>query len=53
VNDIIRNPGQALLEVSRLSGKPAYIPAVDEIICAVDVEERSITVNLPDGLLDL
>jgi 16S rRNA processing protein RimM len=53
VNDVIRNPGQALLEVNRLSGKPVYIPAVDEIICAVDVEERSITVNLPDGLLDL
>lgn len=53
VHDVMHNPGQSLLEVNRLENKPAYIPVVDEIIRAVDVEERTITVSLPDGLLDL
>ena len=51
--DLVENPGQALLEVARPQGKTAYIPLVDAFITDVDDEACTITVDLPEGLLDL
>ena len=53
VASLIENPGQALLEVSRIDDNAAYIPVVDEFICDVDVANKEIVVDLPRGLLDL
>ena len=54
VASLLDNPGQALLEVQRDDGAGfAYIPVVDAIVVDVDVENRVITVCLPNGLLDL
>ena len=53
VESLIENPGQALLEVRREDAAPAYIPVVEEFILDVDVDVRTITVELPAGLLDL
>lgn len=53
VSAVVENPGQALLEVARPDAKPAYIPLVDDFIVNVDVDARTIIVDLPSGLLDL
>ena len=51
--DVIENPAQKLLEVERPNGATVLIPAVDEIVLDVDVESRSVRVDLPKGLLEL
>lgn len=47
--------GPPLMEVRRAeySGRNALIPFVKGIYREVDLEERRITVEIPDGLLDL
>lgn len=50
---LVENPGQALLEVARPGGSIVYVPVVDEIVRDVDVEQRIVEVELPQGLLDL
>ena len=54
VADIIENPGQLLLEVTRGDDLPAaYIPVVDDFIVDVDDEACEITVDVPESLLTL
>ena len=57
VRGIVDNPGQMLLEVARAEGVPGegalLIPVVDEIVRNVDVEARTVLVDLPAGLLEL
>ncbi|MBQ9041236.1 MAG: 16S rRNA processing protein RimM [Eggerthellaceae bacterium] len=53
VAGLLDNPGQALLEVEREDGSTTLVPVVDEIIRGVDVEDRTVLVDLPNGLLDL
>jgi 16S rRNA processing protein RimM len=47
-----RYGGPPLLEVS-VEGREVLVPFVDAICRKVDMEARAITVELPDGLLDL
>ena len=54
VAGIVDNPAQALLEVDRADGRGILlVPAVDEIVNAVDVATRTVHVSIPDGLLEL
>ncbi|MBN2288745.1 MAG: ribosome maturation factor RimM [Candidatus Glassbacteria bacterium] len=55
VSRVVENPGQDLLEVG-LAGrdeKKALVPLVGEIVREVDPEAGTLTVRLPQGLLDI
>lgn len=52
--ELISNPGQALLSVERQDGgKDLLIPIVDEFIVSIDADAQTVTVAIPDGLLEL
>ena len=53
VSDVIENPAQTLLEVTRPNGQTVLVPAVDAIVHDVDVEKQAVFVMLPNGLLEL
>ncbi len=54
VVDVIDNPGQMLLRVKRPDGLgEVLVPVVDEIVRDVDAVSQTISVALPNGLLDL
>ena len=50
---IIENPGQDLLEVARTGAPSVLVPLVGEFVLEVDVDAKSVHVELPKGLLDL
>ncbi len=47
------NPAHPLLEVEREGAEVLLVPLVEELIVDVSEEERSVTMALPDGLLEL
>lgn len=51
VEAIIRGAAQDLLEV-KTAGGPRYVPLVKELVLAVDLDTRRVTVDAPPGLLD-
>ena len=51
VVDVIEAPAQDLLVVKTSSGE-RYVPLVKEIVPAVDVEGKKVTVAPPEGLFD-
>jgi 16S rRNA processing protein RimM len=53
VAEIIKNPGQMLLNVATPAGKTILIPLHEDLIVRVDPEKRRIIMELPDGLIDL
>ena len=58
VVDILENPAHPLLEVRpRLEGahqaESVFIPLVEEFIAEVDPKTNTLTMRLPDGLLEL
>jgi 16S rRNA processing protein RimM len=52
---VIENPGQDILEIKlgSLDGKQVLVPLVEEIVREVDLEAGTLTVALPEGLLDI
>ena len=52
LSDVINLPGQDLLAVDGAKGE-ILIPFVTEIVPVVDVANKLITINPPEGLLDL
>ena len=53
VSGIEQNPAHLILKLTKAEGGEALIPLVDEFILEAESEERSITVRLPKGLLDI
>ena len=55
VSQVIANPGQDLLEVrlSSQGGKQVLVPLVEDIVREVDLAAGTLTVRLPQGLLDI
>jgi len=55
VSMVIENPGQDLLEVrlSSQSGKQVLLPLVEEIVREINLGAGTLTVHLPEGLLDI
>ena len=52
VSEIVKLPGQHLLSVDK-NGSQVLIPMVKQIIISIDVLEKKIVVNPPEGLLDV
>jgi len=50
---VVPNPGNDLYEITKEDGKTFLLPAVKEFVKAVDVEKKSVTVHLIEGLEDL
>ena len=53
VDDVVHLPSQDLLGVKRDAGREVLVPFVAEIVTGIDVDAGRITVDLPEGLLDL
>ncbi len=53
VDDVVHLPSQDLLSVKREAGREVLVPFVAEIVTAIDVDTGTVTVELPEGLLDL
>ncbi len=53
ITAIIKNPGQTLIEVSSSDQKVFLIPFVDALILDLNNTSKMITMNLPEGILDL
>lgn len=51
IADVDETTENALFIVSRGDGTQVAIPAVDDLITSMDMEERVIDMNLPEGLL--
>ena len=52
VTDYIDSELNPLFEVT-VNGRQAYVPAVEEMIVALDIERREMEFSLPEGLLEL
>ena len=52
VREVVKLPGQDLLSVDK-NGSQVLIPMVKQIIISIDVLEKKIVVNPPEGLLDV
>lgn len=52
VKDIVEYPNQTLLEID-FNSKELLLPFHEDLILSINVEEKIITVKLPDGLLDI
>jgi 16S rRNA processing protein RimM len=53
VTGLLRTGGTDVLVLRSEDGRERLIPFADEICISVDVNAKRITVNLPDGLLEL
>ncbi len=53
VDDVVHLPYQDLLAVKRDAGREVLVPFVAEMVTDIDVQAGTITVALPEGLLDL
>ncbi|MDR3242703.1 MAG: ribosome maturation factor RimM [Clostridiales Family XIII bacterium] len=53
IRDVIQNRAQDIYEIGRPDGGAFLLPAVGAFIKNVDLENRRVTVELPEGLLDL
>lgn len=51
--DVIQNTSQDLYEIEKQDGKKFMIPAVDEFILKIDMENKVMTVRLIEGLAEL
>jgi 16S rRNA processing protein RimM len=53
VAEMLHLPTQDLFAVTRSDGREVLIPFVEEIVPDIDLEERTVLVDPPEGLLEL
>lgn len=53
VVDCVEHPAQLTLTVQRADGSQRLVPLVDELLIALDEQERCLHVTLPMGILEL
>ncbi len=53
IREIIENPGQRLINVETESGRRLLIPLHEDLIIKVDKKEKTILMDLPEGLTEL
>ena len=53
LTDVISRSAQDLYEITKPDGGTFLLPAVKEFIVSIDLDERKMTVDLPEGLTDL
>ncbi len=51
--DVLKNNAQDLYEIELENKKKFLLPAVEEFVLNINMEEKTMKVNLIDGLLDL
>lgn len=51
--DVLKNSAQDLYEIELENKKKFLLPAVEEFVLNINMKERTMKVNLIDGLLDL
>jgi 16S rRNA processing protein RimM len=52
VTDILRPGANDVWVVKRAKGNPAYIPYIADVVLAVDVDAKTITIRVMEGLLE-
>ena len=52
LTDVIKTGANDVYEVKMTDGKEVLLPAIKECILNVDLENRTVTVHMMDGLLD-
>jgi len=53
ISDVLKNSAQDLYEIELENKKKFLLPAVEEFVLNINMEEKTMKVNLIDGLLDL
>jgi len=53
IREIIENPGQRLINVETESGRRLLIPLHEDLIIKVDKKEKTILMDLPEGLTEI
>ncbi len=53
ISDVLHPPGPAVLVIDRGDAGEALVPFVTELVPAVDLAAGRLTIDPPDGLLDL
>lgn len=53
IQSIFDQAGQAIFIIINKDGKEILVPATDEIIQLVDRKNKTISINAPDGLIDI
>jgi len=53
VKEVIQNPGQWLLNVVSPENKEILIPFHEDLILAIDNDQKIIIMNVPEGLMEL
>ena len=52
ISDYIDSPMNPLFEL-RIDGQEVLIPAVDEFVTEIDIEQKVVVFELPEGMLSL
>ena len=53
ISEIIRNPGQILLEVVSENGDKKLIPLHQDLVCDINNDRKTITMIIPEGLMEI
>lgn len=53
ISDVLQTGANDIYEVKREGNKPLLIPVIDSVVLNTDMEKRTVTVHLMEGLLDL
>lgn len=53
VSDVLKNNAQDLYEIELENKKKFLLPAVEEFVLNINMEEKTMKINLIEGLLDL
>lgn len=53
IDDIDDSTANILLLVTDADGNTIYVPFVEDLITALDINSRSISMNIPDGIINL
>ncbi len=52
ISDVFQTGANDVYEVRRKGEKPAYLPAIKEVINEINIEEGYVKVTIPEGLLE-
>jgi 16S rRNA processing protein RimM len=53
ISEIIKNPGQILLEVVSQNGNIILIPLHEDLVTMINDDMKTITMIIPEGLIDI